>query len=516
MVLGLGLGYHIEKIIDGNRDKKFRVCVVEKDPALVKKVFGLRDLGAVLSGAELFAGAGKNLLLEGFSRLITSREIDKVIVVGHQPSVKLHPEYYRDAADLVRNLMNTRKVSLNTLFFLGGKWQENIIKNLNRFFSLPGVNSLAGLFSGVPALIVSSGPSLNEAAGFLRDAGDRALVICVDSALKTLLANGIRPHIVVSIDAQEETWLHLKGAESPGTAYLFDMVSPPVLFEKVNGNKFITTFGNPLITWAEQFTEPPGRLKAGGSVTSSAFDLALLSGASPLFFIGADMCYPHYMYYARDNYFTERSLELSGKFHSHEMLHRGKINAGGALYIEKAKVYSSSNMLAYKNWLEWELEARGAEAYRPKGFLPVSGITGMSAAEFSGKFLSREHPLREKIADAAGCKQQPEPGRFALEKRKLLDGIMLIVENAKKARASAEKILAGDMSDSNLSSLNAAITAVNASEYTKFIELDLQNALAYEGARFSGDIDLEHKITVFTSIEKEGEKFCSLLGRADV
>ena len=51
-------------------------------------------------------------------------------------------------------------------------------------------------------MIVGAGPSLDDSLAALARSRDRAVVLAADTALRPLLAAGIRPDIVAAVDPQ--------------------------------------------------------------------------------------------------------------------------------------------------------------------------------------------------------------------------------------------------------------------------------------------------------------------------
>lgn len=70
----------------------------------------------------------------------------------------------------------------------------------------PSLGLLVRKFEGRPAVWVASGPSLNNNFRHLKGIEDRAVIVCADSALKKLLKEGIKPHVVVALERGPEVF----------------------------------------------------------------------------------------------------------------------------------------------------------------------------------------------------------------------------------------------------------------------------------------------------------------------
>jgi hypothetical protein len=64
----------------------------------------------------------------------------------------------------------------------------------------PRLEPLFKKFAGRPAVCVAAGPSLDKKLMMLRDIQDKCLIIAADAVLGKLLRNGVKPHIVTSLE----------------------------------------------------------------------------------------------------------------------------------------------------------------------------------------------------------------------------------------------------------------------------------------------------------------------------
>src|SRR5581483_996644 len=79
-----------------------------------------------------------------------------------------------------------------------GRYLLNTLANLPALIAEGDVTSLVDQFTGVPAIVVAAGPSLDNNIAQLGALEDRALIIAVDTTLRPLRAAGIRPHLIVA------------------------------------------------------------------------------------------------------------------------------------------------------------------------------------------------------------------------------------------------------------------------------------------------------------------------------
>jgi len=179
-------------------------------------------------------------------------------------------------------------------------WAMNGLKNLNHVGSRPIVSDLKDDFTGVPLIIVGAGPSLSKNIDRLRSAQDKAIIICVARALKSLQEAGVMPDFAISLDAIDIK-SHFRGirtSDIPGL--LLSMTSNPNLFEL--GHPGIISFS--ANTEAEGWMLDPidGLVEtpAGGSVSCSAMSIGLLWRCDPIIMVGQDLAFKEGAVYHRN------------------------------------------------------------------------------------------------------------------------------------------------------------------------------------------------------------------------
>jgi hypothetical protein len=144
------------------------------------------------------------------------------------------------------------------------------------------IATLRDKLSGHTAILVAAGPDLNAKLDYVRANRDRAVVICVNNAVKPLAEAGVLPHFVIINDisiASGEVFRHLPAM--PGTILVGHCLA--ALGGDRFGRKYL--FGNHL---PEIFGHRED-LDAHGSVISAAFSLAVLMGCSKCILVGGQL-----------------------------------------------------------------------------------------------------------------------------------------------------------------------------------------------------------------------------------
>ncbi|MCL2025335.1 MAG: DUF115 domain-containing protein [Leptospirales bacterium] len=314
LISGLGLGYHAGAIKEKYPEAHIIILERSKD---VTKLAGkyypdnIRGAGIINSKAELIA------FFEEFD-INTFRGIAYYI---HRPSHRIEPSFYDELTETLKEQISSRISDILTRFEFEERWVTNIFSNLHHLGSALPAEKLFGKFNGYPGIIVSAGPSLRKNISHLEKLKEKAIIVCVDTAYKVCLKSGIIPHIVMTLDAQKHSVKHFLGAKA-GALLLADMVSCPTILRSYTGDKalsvtakyFTDLNGNsikestPIIDWIETRTKPIGDIQSGGSVATSAFDLLLNMGCSPIILIGQDLAY------------TGREIHSAGTHHNDDWL----------------------------------------------------------------------------------------------------------------------------------------------------------------------------------------------------
>lgn len=151
------------------------------------------------------------------------------------------------------------------------------------------------LTAGQQAFVIAAGPSLEQHYLLLQQSRAQQappLLICVDTAVKALLAHQIVPDIIVTVDYLISA-RHLPVAELPDSCKLvyFPITSaeilanfPGVRYVAMNETQMFASLRNQL---------GAARLFMHGSVIHPATDLAVQMGASEVVFFGADFAFSH-------------------------------------------------------------------------------------------------------------------------------------------------------------------------------------------------------------------------------
>ncbi|MDI6792262.1 MAG: DUF115 domain-containing protein [bacterium] len=440
-VFGLGLGYHVLKIIKHLKPGQ-NLLILEKDIGILKTALQLIDLTEILQfeGLKLIVTPDLTEVKDEISCWLDITQLTNILTIEHPPSVLLDAPYYRQAGEILYALTSEKLRDTLTRMVLENLWMENILKNITTIVSCPGVSPLFGAFEDIPIFIISAGPSLGKNMVELKAAKGKGLLIAVDTALKPLLARGVIPDWVISIDAQPESFKDFEGVAREDIVLIADCIAYPEVIKNFKGpimtsstakaegkeREGLTFVVNPLVKWLEDRIGSRGHLQSGGSVATSAFDLARLLGGNPIIFVGQDLAYTgERMYVDGVAYVEERIKEHRGRLdeatlkeeYAEEIFRKRRKNlvnvpaiGGGEVLTDRMTLY------AYLKWLEEgipKVKAKCIDA--TEGGALIRGTEVMPLKEVIDQYCIHPQPIGRILKEAQSEYRPPDLKDLAKE-----------------------------------------------------------------------------------------------------
>jgi hypothetical protein len=376
VVLGLGLGHHVQQLLALHPD--LPVVVVEPDLGLLLAALSARDLRQALGSTRvrLLLGATPEEVAAGLDEL----PLDRTSILAPASLTALDPEYYRRVEAAVRGAADRREINANTLARFGLLWVRNLLRNVDALVRSPGVTTLTDRFPGLPALVVAAGPTLDEIESQLGALAERMVVIAVDSTLAVCHRNGLCPDFVVTVDPQYWNTRYFDRLQAPTTVLICEPSTHPAAFRRIAARTVVTGSLFPLGRFLEVAGGEKGRIGAGGSVATSAWDVARLMGCTPIYTAGLDLGFPGQRTHTRGLYFEEHMVCAATRLEPAETQgHRYLTEAGSTRVAATGggTTPTDRRMLVYRWWFEQQLARPGAPATHVLSALGVR-VSGMS------------------------------------------------------------------------------------------------------------------------------------------
>jgi SAM-dependent methyltransferase len=300
VVIGIGLGYLLDAL--ERADVPTKVLAVEPVAATVHAMLSRRDWTPWLASDRLhlvvgpeYAGAGDAWRLFGANAPTPPTIMAPFVERGF-------PAEAARAKALVAHILAGVRANNEARRRFAGRYLLNTLANVPVIAAEGDVAALNDAFAGVPAFVIGAGPSLDRNLPMLAAAKGRALLIAVDTAARPMLAAGVAPDVVVAVDPSELNGRHLRDLPNAAPIWLVAESSlDPEVLAPFAGHLFVFRVSNhEPWPYLDRVGAGRGKLRAWGSVLTSAFDLACAAGCDPVAFAGADLAYSRGLQYCRN------------------------------------------------------------------------------------------------------------------------------------------------------------------------------------------------------------------------
>lgn len=321
-----------------------RLFLLERNATRALNLFRQFPIESYIEKGRLIAAIGDDEEeVEGrFFQMLNVQRSPEFEFLDPQTSTPADMGLYIELLTRICKAVRLDLFNAGTLVSRGPLWQHNTIVNLPHLIANPGVSRLRNILCGKPALIVAAGPSLNDSLHSLAKVRDSFVVISTGTALRALRAAGIRPDLVAAVDASHLTAPQFETPCDDLYLACSSLVFPPIL-PKFRGLFSGTLDASPIDRWIDSLTTPRGSLFAGGTVTSSAIDLAVIMGCDPVVTIGLDLCFA-------DDGTTHADNTM---YHGRRLDPKNLLRVPGNL---QEQVYTSNQFHCYIHFLEEYIE----------------------------------------------------------------------------------------------------------------------------------------------------------------
>jgi hypothetical protein len=250
-----------------------------------------------------------------------SRRFRRLAVVRLSGGWQTAPARYEALADALREEIACEWENALTLTRLGRRFTANAIRNLPLLARGTGLAD-GPLFGEAPILVLGAGPSLDglldalaaRPGGLSQPEARPFRIICVDTALKSLYARGIKPDLAVALESQHWNLRDFTGLRAWKLPLAMDLSALPATAEALGGDvRLFFTRWTALRLFGRLETAGllPPEIPPLGSVGLSAVALALRLGSGPVLTGALDFSFTIDRFHARSTPGHLESLRLS-------------------------------------------------------------------------------------------------------------------------------------------------------------------------------------------------------------
>lgn len=322
-VYGLGLGYHIQALLD--MDETVTVTVLEADENIIRlaKQYGVCGLWED-ERVKIVHDAEFTHLLE-----IASKQEKEDAFVIHYPSMAV-----------IENIFYKKQLEDYFIQYSSAKTQAtrligNFIKNRQGFCH--EVSEIKERFAGKSLYIIAAGPSLDTNMEQLKQIGEDGIILATGTVLKKLLKAGIKPDYVIIIDAGSFTYGQICGVEDCHVPLLYMSSVYYKIPAQYQGERYVIFQKD--FSYSEHYADEKGYslFQTGGSVATTALDIGICFGCEKIIFVGLDLAYTNDKDHASDTAIARTVKQGNGPM---------------VVDIYGDMIRTAKNLDIYRRWIE--------------------------------------------------------------------------------------------------------------------------------------------------------------------
>lgn len=297
LILGLGLGYVLDHAY---RHSNGHFYVYEPNVPLLRFVLENVDLSESLSNNRVqIATTADGLISKLRKKYINGEVIDVLITNGYATVLA---DDIAPLTDQLIQMAEEKQSNLHVGLQYHEDWLRQFFQNLPHLPETLPFDQLIGQFPQKPAVIISSGPSLDRALPTLARIQDHVLTFAVGGALRPLLAGGIEPDFALFLDfmGPKQQLTDLPGS-TENTTFLLGPFSEGKCFEVPAKGRYLTALKNygAYADWLSTAQQTGScRIESGATVSIMAINAAIAMGCNPIILVGQDLAFQEDQYYA--------------------------------------------------------------------------------------------------------------------------------------------------------------------------------------------------------------------------
>jgi len=531
VLIGFGLGYHVEEMLKLN--DYIRFIVIEPERHIFAQALKARDLRFTLNSDRVMLFVEPEAV--PYDALIPDIPAKVMKLYTHRPYTLLFPEKTEKLKHAFLEFRNKTDINTATLNKFDQLWTRNTFKNCEYFFTLNGINILRDSLKGFGALVLAAGPSLDDDINGIRRLQEDVFIIASDSVLRPLLRHGIVPDFVVTVDPQFINSFHVAGPlvdtnKDDRPILVTDPAVHPSALRNYKGTIIITSSVFSPGRIIEEFSGTKGHIAAGGSVATAAFDFARTTGADPIIVAGLDLSYPKGKTHLSGSFIEDYIISKANRFKTVGSFYTEYIRSGKPTTVADRRgrtVFTDKRLLLYKSWFENQSFSNDRTVLNATGGgLSIRGIQDVEFKTIHG-FISNGPESKQDRKKAINAMLKP-PGishegisRFAaylhMAKKNLHTLQNLAREASFVATCILKKNIGTQVGDEKLASLEAGILSFR--EENRLISMVLQSPIheIIGGETVNNRREgLKNSITLYSAMNKAAGMLIDLISLAEV
>ncbi|MBZ9636021.1 motility associated factor glycosyltransferase family protein [Clostridium sp. FP1] len=348
IIWGFGTGEHILDLLKEVSSTN-KILIIEPDEKILIENILSNNIENIFKDDRVFIlNYEKENMKKFLSKNIKDVEINNTKIATYANYDKVYSEEYKEFSKGFIEFVNDSIIGISTSLHFSKQYFKCFARNINKITDSTMVNQLKDKFKGMPAIIVSAGPSLEKNIDLLKAIQDKFIIITGGRTLKTLLNEGVKPDFVCSVDPGEYSYKVFEKELHSDVTLVFSEVSNHELVEEYKGGKvFFKDIDFKDIT-DNLLGVDVDCLWQGGSVAHVCISLGAYLGCDNIVFIGQDLAYTNNKYHA-DSAKTNRNnvIDKDDDYIYVDDIYGEKVPTTIALDFYRKKI--EAMMLEYKN-----------------------------------------------------------------------------------------------------------------------------------------------------------------------
>lgn len=316
VIYGLGLGYMLQI---ASLASKGTVLLYEPNLDILYNAFSLIDFSADLVKDNVYIFTDFDKLQNFLSEISTNNSHVEIA------SLPTYRELYKDIfSNQIKKLeLVFGSVILDYSYAKKKLYPvtRNMIRNIPELLKEIPINKLENHFKGKTAIVVSAGPTLAENIDILKENKDKAVILCVGTALKTLINNGITPDFLCIVEANNCS-KQIDGIDLSDINLIVEPFTHSAIHSLSVKNKFLHVSSNmpPSEYWGKiSDTDTTGYLTQG-TVSYMTLNTAVKLGCSKVILVGQDLAYIDGQCYSKDSAYSELVCRFNEQTKKYEII----------------------------------------------------------------------------------------------------------------------------------------------------------------------------------------------------
>jgi Tfp pilus assembly protein PilF len=427
-LFGMGLGYTPKAILE-QRPQIANLAIFEADRSIFLRALQCMDLTNLISSPKVILNIGEDCgMATTLAPCFHALMLEHIHTLKHLLSFKIHPETYQKLSDAFFEHSSPINIRSNTLSRFGKLFLENRFRHLSTLHHDYLLENLKNCYKGIPAILVSGGPSLNKNIHLLHKFKKKALILAVDTAFQPLIRKNIHPDYVTTLDPQKIV-IEKFGDSRTNFTETSLIVSPCASFEVAKymqaKHVFWTYNSSDIEAWMNNIAGGSFTHGGGGTVAHLNLYAALIMGCSPIIIIGQDLAFSKGEDHAEDVVLTNKD-KVKNKLLRKDVL-RVKSWSGG-------EVETDRSFLSYKNTFE-EIIKSNSNLYinSTEGGAYIEGMKHISLDDAYAKYCTERQNIEAKTHESLKKISKPNFN-------KILQGLKSKSQEAKETKRKCNKL----------------------------------------------------------------------------